>query len=319
MRFSIIPYRYFRFDRFCINSISVPSTFSHRKHRYNRRRRLRNPRFYHRFSNGLPLILYSFFSNPAIAVISLDTTAATYPPLFGATSSTVVLETMSTTFLIPPSAPASSSSSSLPISGQQRGGMAIGVPASPIPSLSQPPPSAFPGSSGQQYGGSGRRTVGMPEAASNTSLPQQQHQPKEQLQQLRSPQQPLPHPHQPARVQGPTQPHVPQPGNQAKTVSSENEVSDNRILGKRSIHELLQQIDPSEKLDPEVAAILADIAEDFVESLTTDIHKERLAAIKKSVTVTEAANARNPYRHGTANARGGQAKTPAKSLGLHNF
>ncbi|KAF3533392.1 hypothetical protein DY000_02043563 [Brassica cretica] len=150
-------------------------------------------------------------------------------------------------------------------------------------------------------------------------------------------------------------------GNQAKTVSSENEVSDNRI------HELLQQIDPSEKLDPEVAAILADIAEDFVESqllavlkpsietttfnlglvslflkcrknwnirppgfssdeiktfrkpLTTDIHKERLAAIKKSVTVTEAANARNPYRHGTANARGGQAKTPAKSLGLHNF
>ncbi|KAF2541325.1 hypothetical protein F2Q68_00033013 [Brassica cretica] len=129
------------------------------------------------------------------------------------------------------------------------------------------------------------------------------------------------------------------------------------------------QIDPSEKLDPEVAAILADIAEDFVESvssshhfifqhfisttfnlglvslflkcrknwnirppgfssdeiktfrkpLTTDIHKERLAAIKKSVTVTEAANARNPYRHGTANARGGQAKTPAKSLGLHNF
>lgn len=172
MRFSIIPYRYFRFDRFCINSISVPSTFSHRKHRYNRRRRLRNPPFYHRFSNGLPLILYSFFSNPAIAVISLDTTAATYPPLFGATSSTVVLETMSTTFLIPSSAPASSSSSSLPISGQQRGGMAIGVPASPIPSLSQPPPSAFPGSFGQQYGGSGRGTVGMPEAASNTSLPQ---------------------------------------------------------------------------------------------------------------------------------------------------
>ncbi|KAG5416322.1 hypothetical protein IGI04_003889 [Brassica rapa subsp. trilocularis] len=123
------------------------------------------------------------------------------------------------------------------------------------------------------------------------------------------------------------------------------------------------QIDPSEKLDPEVEATLADIAEDFVEAdillhvvtmfnlglvslflkctknwnirppgfssdeiktfrkpqLTTDIHKERLAATKKSVTVTEAANARNPFRHGTANARGGQAKTPAKSLGLYNF
>ncbi|WZY74039.1 hypothetical protein YC2023_006279 [Brassica napus] len=85
-----------------------------------------------------------------------------------------------------------------------------------------------------------------------TSQPQQQHQSEGQLQQK-----PLPHPHQPARVQGPvsqkgtspamlTQPPVSQPGNQAKTVSSENEVSDNRILGKRNIHELLQQIDPSE-------------------------------------------------------------------------
>ncbi|KAL1193941.1 Transcription initiation factor TFIID subunit 12 [Cardamine amara subsp. amara] len=207
---------------------------------------------------------------------------------------------------------------------------------------------------------------------------QQQHQPQEQLQQLRSPQQPLPHPHQPTRVQGsvnqkatslamPTQPPVPLPGNQAKTVSAENEASDDRILGKRSIHELLQQIDPSEKLDPEVEDILADIAEDFVESittfgcslakhrksdtleakdillhvernwnirppgfssdeiktfrkpLTTDIHKERLAVIKKSVIATEAANARNPFGHGTANARGGQAKTPANPMASTTF
>ncbi|XP_023642181.1 transcription initiation factor TFIID subunit 12 isoform X2 [Capsella rubella] len=320
------------------------------------------------------------------------------------------------------SAPASSSSS-LPITGQQRGGMAIGVPASPIPNPSPSPsqhsPSAFPGSFGQQYGGLGRGTVGMSEATSNTSVPQarmmqgtqgigmmgtlgsssqmrptgmaqhqqrptqsslrpasspstqspvtqnfqghslmrpspigspsvhstgasqqslqginqpwlsstpqgkpplppptyrppvnspsmqqrphippqhlstpaatsqpqqqqsqQQHQPQEQLQQLRSPQQSLPHPHQPNRVQGsvnqkvtspvmPSQPPVAQPGNQTKTVSAEIEASDDRILGKRSIHELLQQIDPSEKLDPEVEDILADIAEDFVESITT--------------------------------------------------
>ena len=32
------------------------------------------------------------------------------------------------------------------------------------------------------------------------------------------------------------------------------------------------QIDPSEKLDPEVAAILADIAEDFVESVSSSHH-----------------------------------------------
>ncbi|XP_020886401.1 transcription initiation factor TFIID subunit 12 isoform X2 [Arabidopsis lyrata subsp. lyrata] len=207
---------------------------------------------------------------------------------------------------------------------------------------------------------------------------QQQHQPQEQLQQLRSPQQPLPHPHQPTRVQGlvnqkvtspvmPSQPPVAQPGNHAKTVSAENETSDDRILGKRSIHELLQQIDPSEKLDPEVEDILADIAEDFVESittfgcslakhrksdtleakdillhvernwnirppgfssdefktfrkpLTTDIHKERLAVIKKSVTATEAASARNQFGHGTANARGGQSKTPSNPLGSTTF
>ncbi|KAJ0263707.1 Transcription initiation factor TFIID subunit 12 [Hirschfeldia incana] len=408
-------------------------------------------------------------------------------------------------------APASSSSSSLPVTGQQRGGMAIGVPASPIPTPSQPPPpSAFPGSFGQQYGGLGRGTVGMSEASSNSSVPQgrmmqgtqgmmgtigsgvqmrpsgmaqhqqrpgqaslrptsspstpspvpqnfqghslmrpsaigspgvqstgaanqpwlsssaqgkpplappsyrpqvnnnpsmpqrshvpqqhlstspaasqpqlqlsqQQHQPQsqEQLQQMRSPHQSLPYSHQPARVQGlvnqkaaspamPTnQPPVPQPGNQAKTVSAENEESDDRILGKRSIHELLQQIDPSEKLDPEVEGILADIAEDFVESITTfgcslakhrksdtleakdillhvernwnirppgfssdeiktfrkplatDIHKERLAAVKKSATVTEAANVR--FGHGTANARGGQAKAPANPLASTTF
>jgi len=82
---------------------------------------------------------------------------------------------------------------------------------------------------------------------------QQQHQPQEQLQQLRSPQQPLAHPHQPTRVQGlvnqkvtspvmPSQPPVAQPGNHAKTVSAETEPSDDRILGKRSIHELLQQV-----------------------------------------------------------------------------
>ncbi|CAN7002239.1 hypothetical protein IGI04_020738 [Brassica rapa subsp. trilocularis] len=406
------------------------------------------------------------------------------------------------------SAPASSSSSSLPVAGQQRGGMAIGVPASPIPSPSpapsQPPASAFPGSFGQQYGGLGRGTVGMSEASSNSSVPQgrmmqgtqgmgmmgtigsgsqmrpsgmaqhqqrpaqsslrpasspsspspvpqnfqghslmrpsaigspgvqstgaanqpwlsssaqgkpplappsyrpqvnnpsmpqrshvpqhhpstspvasqpqqQQHQlqPQEQHQQLRSPHQPLPYSHQPPRVQGsvnqkaaslamPNQPPVTQPGNQAKTVSAENEESDDRILGKRSIHEILQQIDPSEKLDPEVEGILADIAEDFVESITTfgcslakhrksdtleakdillhvernwnirppgfssdeiktfrkpvttDIHKDRLAAVKKSMTVTEAANA----RFGTANARGGQAKTPANPLASTTF
>lgn len=42
-----------------------------------------------------------------------------------------------------------------------------------------------------------------------------------------------------------------------------------RILSKRSIGKLVNQIDPSERLDPEVEDILVDLAEEFVESITT--------------------------------------------------
>nr|XP_051226576.1 transcription initiation factor TFIID subunit 12-like isoform X6 [Lolium perenne] len=45
--------------------------------------------------------------------------------------------------------------------------------------------------------------------------------------------------------------------------------SSNRLLSKRSIHDLLAQIDPSERLDPEVEDVLIDIAEDFIESVGT--------------------------------------------------
>ncbi|KAG6536469.1 hypothetical protein ZIOFF_001525 [Zingiber officinale] len=45
--------------------------------------------------------------------------------------------------------------------------------------------------------------------------------------------------------------------------------SGNQVLSKRSIRELVNQIDPSEKLDSEVEDILVDIGEDFIESITT--------------------------------------------------
>ncbi|KAK4348365.1 hypothetical protein RND71_031120 [Anisodus tanguticus] len=112
-----------------------------------------------------------------------------------------------------------------------------------------------------------------------------------------------------------------------------------RILSKRSIQEIVTQIDPLEKLDAEVEDILVDIAEEFVESITTfgcslakhrksstleakdillhlernwnmtlpgfggdeirtykkpftsDIYKERIAAIKKSALAAEMAQA----------------------------
>ncbi|KAM7263819.1 hypothetical protein ACFE04_001502 [Oxalis oulophora] len=141
---------------------------------------------------------------------------------------------------------------------------------------------------------------------------------------------------------------------QSKIASPDREEPCTRILSKRSIHELVNHIDPSEKLDPEVEDILVDIAEDFVDSITTfgcslakhrksdtleakdillhlernwnitlpgfggdeiktyrkpittDVHKERLAAIRKSLVVSEALNSRNFAGHG---AKGNAAKT----------
>nr|XP_023871934.1 transcription initiation factor TFIID subunit 12 [Quercus suber] len=65
------------------------------------------------------------------------------------------------------------------------------------------------------------------------------------------------------------QPNTVQAVAQNRTAIAEIDESCNRILGKRSIHELVSQIDSSENLDPEVEDILVDIAEDFVDSITT--------------------------------------------------
>lgn len=152
-----------------------------------------------------------------------------------------------------------------------------------------------------------------------------------------------------------------QSGPQNKTAITETDESCDRILSKRSIHELVSQVDPLEKLDPEVEEILVDIAEDFVDSITTfgcslakhrksttleakdillhlernwnmtlpgfggdeiksfrkplinDVHKERLAAIKKSIVATETAT-KISAGQAAGNAKGNLAKTPGTSL-----
>lgn len=149
---------------------------------------------------------------------------------------------------------------------------------------------------------------------------------------------------------------------QSRITNAEIEESGNRILGKRSIHELVNQIDPSERLDPEVEDILADIADEFIESITAfgcslakhrksdtleakdillhlernwnitlpgfsgdeiksyrkplvnDIHKERLAVVKKSILASEMANAKNTVGQVAGNAKSSMAKTPANAL-----
>ncbi|CAN4117279.1 unnamed protein product [Withania somnifera] len=138
-----------------------------------------------------------------------------------------------------------------------------------------------------------------------------------------------------------------------------------RILSKRSIQDIVTQIDPSEKLDPEVEDILVDIAEEFVESITTvgcslakhrksntleakdiilhlernwnmtlpgfggdeiraykkpftsDIHKERMAAIKKSALAAEMTNAKGSAQAG-GNMKSHLAKGAANILGSPN-
>ncbi|KAK4343166.1 hypothetical protein RND71_038982 [Anisodus tanguticus] len=154
-----------------------------------------------------------------------------------------------------------------------------------------------------------------------------------------------------------------QPGPPIKSATT-LEIGDpcTRILSKRSIQEIVTQIDPSEKLDAEVEDILVDIAEEFVESITTfgcslakhrksntleakdillhlernwnmilpgfggdeirtykkpftsDIHKERIAAIKKSALAAEMANAKGSAQVG-GNMKSHLAKGASNILG----
>ncbi|KAM1735420.1 hypothetical protein ACFX12_013894 [Malus domestica] len=242
----------------------------------------------------------------------------------------------------------------------------------PMPSAPQQQHHPLPSASQQQH-------HSLPSASPQQPLPsasQQQHTSSaQQVQQSRVPQT-TPRQQQITRVQGPVnpkssalvaaQPNTVQSGAQNKTLSPETDESCNRILGKRSIRELVNQIDPSEKLDPEVEEILMDIADEFVDSITTfscslakhrksnqleakdillhieknwnitlpgfggdeikgfrkpltnDIHKERLAVIKKSIVATETANARNPTGQAAGNAKGSLVKTPANIISSLN-
>ncbi|XP_057838748.1 transcription initiation factor TFIID subunit 12 [Cryptomeria japonica] len=60
------------------------------------------------------------------------------------------------------------------------------------------------------------------------------------------------------------------PGNAVPSVSNDRATeTTNKILEKRSIQELVDQIDPRQKLDGEVEDILIEIAEDFLERVAT--------------------------------------------------
>ncbi|XP_054823599.1 transcription initiation factor TFIID subunit 12-like [Prosopis cineraria] len=213
-----------------------------------------------------------------------------------------------------------------------------------------------------------------PQQHSTPTASQQQPLPSNQLQEHLGQQVPssralhMPHQQQNTKVQGPgnpkatslvsAQPSAVQVGIQGRTSNADADESCNRILSKRTIHELVTQVDPSEKLDPEVADVLVDIAENFLESITksgcslakhrkstmleakdillhleknwnmslpgfggdeiksyrrqlaSDIHKERLVAIKKSMVATDGAHHKGSAGQASAGAKGSQGKTP---------
>ncbi|RDX66971.1 Transcription initiation factor TFIID subunit 12, partial [Mucuna pruriens] len=129
-----------------------------------------------------------------------------------------------------------------------------------------------------------RSHIPPPQQSTPTSSQQQQQQPlmsnssQEHFGQQVPPSRALhvPHQQQVTRLQGPgnqkpsslvaAQSNAVQPGVQSRLTNADPDESCNSILSKRSIHELVNQVDPLEKLEPEVADILVDIAENFLES-----------------------------------------------------
>lgn len=62
-----------------------------------------------------------------------------------------------------------------------------------------------------------------------------------------------------------------------------------------------------------------DEIKNYRKPLSTDIHKERLAAIKKSMIATEAAHPKGSAGQASGSAKGSQAKIPFNVLGSPNL
>ncbi|KAL2621115.1 hypothetical protein R1flu_001320 [Riccia fluitans] len=120
----------------------------------------------------------------------------------------------------------------------------------------------------------------LPPASAAPAAPQQtpvaQQQPQQQTLQStqQAPQQQATQQQRPqaAASQRPATPNGPQAATVPSTTTGAGSKPGDpnaQILGKRSIQDLVSQIDPNEKLDPDVEDVLLDIADDFVQSVTS--------------------------------------------------
>lgn len=123
-------------------------------------------------------------------------------------------------------------------------------------------------------------------------LSQQHNSSQLQQQQLQQSVQPQPISRMPSlTVQKPSTPTGIQPAIPASSVAlpagsnSEGNEGSPQILGKRSIEDLVSQVDPTIKLDPEVIDILLELAEEYYQS--AEINAIAYAKHRKSTTVEE--------------------------------
>ncbi|XP_031253222.1 transcription initiation factor TFIID subunit 12-like isoform X2 [Pistacia vera] len=181
--------------------------------------------------------------------------------------------------------------------------------------------------------------------------PKPSHQPQEsygqQFPSSRVPQS-LPHQQQISRAQtsavhkpsslSMVQPITVQQATQSRVVSAESDESNNQIVSKRSINELVNQIitfgcslakhRKSDTLEAKdillhvernwnmtLPGFSCDEIKTYRKPLTNDIHKERLAVIKKSVMATELTSTKTSAGQAAVNSKSNLGKIPANIIG----